>query len=168
MSVMNRGTVAPPGPVSRAPPPFYDGATMADEAPGAQNQSQSQSNQQLVTINVATANPDLERRIFSGVHSPGRQLGRMADVIEALIAATPGLTNDPRAKDAVDAFRSMQADILREKHRGDPRYLVEYLEALQRTDPQGFPAIAEPLRTWLNGQPQPAAPSQPIPLPPNP
>ena len=142
---------------------------MADQASnGAQSQSQAQSNQQLVTVNIATTNPDLERRIFSGVHSPGRQLGRLADVVEALIAATPALTNDPRAREAVDAFRSMQADILREKHRDDPRYLVEYLEDLQRKDPQGFPAIVEPLRTWLNGLPQPAAPVQPLPLPPPP
>lgn len=142
---------------------------MADEAPnGAQSQSQVQSNQQLVTVNIATTNPDLERRIFSGVHSPGRQLGRLADVVEALIAATPALAADPRAKEAVDAFRSMQADILREKHRGDPRYLVEYLSDLQRQDPQGFPAIVEPLRTWLDGLPRPAAAQQPLPLPPNP
>jgi len=126
---------------------------MGDEPGQAQSQSQSVNNQQQFTFNIATSNPELERRIFSGVHSPGRQLDRMGAVIEALIAAVPGLTSDARAKQAVDDFQTMQADILREKHRGNPRYLVEQLKDLQRADPATFAMVTAELRAWLNALP---------------
>ena len=128
---------------------------MVDVPPGGQGQSQSQSvnNQPQFTLNIATANPELERRIFSGVHSPGRQLDRLGAVVEALIAALPAVTNSAQGKQAVDDFQQMQADILREKHRGNPRYVVEQLTELQRTDPATFAAVTAELRAWLNGLP---------------
>jgi hypothetical protein len=126
---------------------------MGDEPGQAQSQSQSVNNQQQFTFNIATSNPELERRIFSGVHSPGRQLDRMGAVIEALIAAVPGLTGDVKAANAVDEFQKMQRDILREKHRGNPRYLVEQLNDLQRADPATFAAVTAELRVWLNTLP---------------
>jgi len=119
----------------------------------AQSQNQSINNQPQFTVNIATSNPELERRIFSGVHSPGRQLARLADVLEALIAAVPAVVQSPQGSQAVEAFRSMQADIEREKHRGDPRYLVEQLKELQSREPQTFTAVTTELRTWLNSLP---------------
>ena len=118
-----------------------------------QNQNQSITNQPQFTVNIATSNPELERRIFSGVHSPGRQLARMADVLEVLIAVVPDVAQSPEGTKAVEAFRSMQADIEREKHRGDPRYLVEQLKELQGREPQTFATVLSELRSWLNSLP---------------
>ena len=47
----------------------------------------------------------------------------------------------------------MQADIEREKHRGDPRYLVEQLKELQGREPQTFATVTAELRSWLNSLP---------------
>ena len=126
---------------------------MGDEPGQAQSQSQSVNNQQQFTFNIATSNPELERRIFTGVHSPGRQLDRMGAVIEALIAAVPGLTGDAQAQKAVDDFQTMQAEILREKRRGNPRYLLEQLKDLQGSDPATFATVTAELRAWLNALP---------------
>jgi len=127
---------------------------MGDEtqAPLAQNQTQNQSINNQITF-VSSSDPELERRIFSGVHSPGRQLSRIARVVEALIAAHPALTEDPKAKQSVDDFQRMQADIEREKHRGNPRYVVEQLQDLQKKDPGTFAKVTGELRAFLNGLP---------------
>jgi hypothetical protein len=87
------------------------------------------------------------------VHSAGRQLGRLADVVEALLDANPTLADNAKAKRAIAAFREMQADIAREKHRSDPRYFLERLQALRNEDPAVFTTVAGQLRTWLNGLP---------------
>ena len=118
-----------------------------------QAQNQSINNQPQFTVNIATSNPELERRIFSGVHSPGRQLARMADVLEALITAVPAVVQSPEGSQAVADFRSMQADIDREKRRGDPRYVVEQLKELQGREPQTFATVISELRSWLNSLP---------------
>ena len=80
---------------------------MAGEAP---SNLQSQTQQQAITISVESAgDPDLEHRIFSQVHSAGRQLRNLSAVVEVLLAAheatDPVFAQANEARAAVDAFK---------------------------------------------------------------
>lgn len=113
--------------------------------------TQTQTQEQTVTINLQNSgDPELEHRIFSQVHGVGRQLGRVAAVVEALLAAheaDPGFVPSPDARAAIDSFKLMQADIAREKRRRDPaERLIEQLEALRKDDPQAFASLRGRLR----------------------
>ena len=61
---------------------------MTDDNQNLQNQTQSQilNNALMVTVQ-SSSDPGLERQIFNNVASAGRQLGRIADVLEVLIGA---------------------------------------------------------------------------------
>lgn len=117
-------------------------------------QSQSQSQEQVVTVNLnSSSDPELERRIFSQVHSAGRQLGHLAAVVKLLLdarEADPSFAQSEEAQATLEAFKAVQADIAREKKRRDPERLIERLENLKTTDPTTFTAIRERLRKWLD------------------
>jgi hypothetical protein len=126
---------------------------MAGEAP---TNVQSQSQQQAVTISIDSAgDPDLERRIFSQVHSAGRQLRNLSAVVEVLLAAheasDPGFAQDGDARAAVETFKKMQLDILRAKSLRDPDQLIGQLEALRRVDATAFATLRDRLSAWLSG-----------------
>ena len=128
-----------------------------DTPPSAPAQGQTQSQSQAITINLQNSgDPGLEHRIFSNVHGVGRQLGKLAAVVDVLVAAQqeadPDFAQTPQARAALDAYRQMQADIEREKRRFDPQRYVEQLETLRADDPQAFAAFRERLRAWLDGQ----------------
>jgi hypothetical protein len=121
--------------------------------PGDTASTQNQSQQQTLTISVASAgDPDLERRIFSQVHSAGRQLRNLSAVVELLLAshaADPNFAQSAEARAAVDAFKQMQLDILRAKSLQDPDKLFSELEALRKADPVAFATLRDRLKTWL-------------------
>jgi hypothetical protein len=127
--------------------------TMPLELP-AQSQQQSQRQDQVVTVNLnSSSDPELERRIFTQVHSAGRQLGNLAALVQLLLDAqrsAPGFASSDKDKETIAAFEAMQADIAREKQRRDPEILIERLEALRSTDPKTFAAIRNGLRDWLD------------------
>ena len=116
--------------------------------------SQNQSQQQVVTVTVESAgDPDLERRIFSQVHSAGRQLRNLSAVVEVLLVAIeasggPFLQDSPAQK-AVETFRAMQLDILKAKSLRNPERLIDELEVLRRVDGQAFTALRDRLNEWL-------------------
>lgn len=132
---------------------------MPDEIPKLQNQTQSQSNSLQVTIQ-SSSDPALERRIFGKVASAGKQLGRIAHVLDILIGAyerDPNTVQDANAIAAIAAFRSMQADIASEKNARSPERIIEALEELRAEDGKAYVALLPRLRQWLAQQPADAA-----------
>jgi hypothetical protein len=122
----------------------------------APSQQQTQRQDQVVTVNLnSSGDPELERRIFTQVHSAGRQLGSLATVVQLLLdtqRAVPGFASTDEDKASIDAFEAMQADIAREKRRRDPELLIERLEALKTTDPTTYSAIRDALKHWLSNE----------------
>jgi hypothetical protein len=116
-------------------------------------QNQAQTQQQTVTISVESAgDPELEQRIFSSVHSVGRQLGFLSAVVELLLASKgddPGFAATEEERKAVSDFRRMRGDILRAKSLRDPERLIRQLEALKQIDQSAFSALRERLQTFF-------------------
>ena len=77
----------------------------------AQSQRQSQSQEQVVTVNLnSSSDPELERRIFTHVHSAGRQLGHLAAVVQLLLEshqADPNFATSDKDKGMIEAFKVM-------------------------------------------------------------
>lgn len=70
----------------------------------------------LVNINLGkSSDPQLERRILEDVGSYGRQIGQLADALEAVLAHLPVQQWDPKSQDAVAAFRYQLAEVKRIK-----------------------------------------------------
>jgi hypothetical protein len=127
---------------------------MANESPASQQQSQSQINSLQVSIQ-SSSDPGLERRIFGDVASAGRQLSRMSDVLELLLAADERAAPpaaDPAGKAAIAAFREMRRQIAREKKARSPERIIGPLESLRAEDQQAFTALVAHLRSWLAEQ----------------
>jgi hypothetical protein len=126
---------------------------MANDGNG-NGQTQSQLQQQEITISVQSAgDPELERRIFGQVHSAGRQLRHLSAVVEVLIAAqaasNPAFAESGQAREAVEAFRKMQQEILKAKGLQDPERLIKELDALRQSDTQAFAQVRDQLTQWL-------------------
>jgi hypothetical protein len=119
----------------------------------AVSNTQAQTQIQLLTVSVeSSGDPDLERRIFSQVHSAGRQLKTISAVVEVLLAALaadPNFAQTEPAKSTIEAFKNMQLDILRAKCLHDPNKLVSQLDALQHVDPTEFANVRDRLKDWL-------------------
>ncbi|MGQ3055393.1 MAG: hypothetical protein ACT6S0_26695 [Roseateles sp.] len=76
------------------------------------------SNGQLGFINInmgKSSDPALEQQILDDVGSYGRQIGQLGDALEAVLAHMKTDTWDPKAKEAVEAFRFQLAEIRRLK-----------------------------------------------------
>lgn len=71
----------------------------------------------LVNINLGkSADPELEQRILEDVGSYGRQIGRMGDALEVLLAHLPRDAKLSHAeRDAIEAFRFLRGEIARLK-----------------------------------------------------
>jgi hypothetical protein len=119
----------------------------------ASSSSQSQSQEQSITINMqSSGDPDFERHIFSQVHSVGRQLSRLAAVVEVLVAeheaAAGNFPATPEGQAAIAAFKAMQADIQSEK-QDRAEFFIKRLQAVRTSDPQAFATLRGQLQTWL-------------------
>ena len=124
---------------------------MTDNSSDGQGQSQRQLQEQLLTINVnSSGNPDLESRIFNRVHGAGRQLGALSAVVELLLRSLPVPQGNEEAA-AIETFRSIQADIAREKELCAPATIVEELRRAG-ADPQRARQLRADLRAWLDRQ----------------
>ncbi|MEY4578786.1 MAG: hypothetical protein RL701_3489 [Pseudomonadota bacterium] len=113
-------------------------------------QTQSQSQTLNLTLNVGrnTNDPQLEQQVFNEMHSAGRQIGRIAAVLDVLISA--GNMRDALqsvdAKAAIDAFKEMQSDIQRAK---DERAFIKQLEDLRVSDEVAYDRTIQALRSHL-------------------
>src|SRR5262249_29645281 len=118
----------------------------------SQSQTQSQNTSLVVSIQ-SSSDPGLERHIFNNIASAGRQLGRMSDVLEVLIAAyerDPRTVPEPSATSAISAFRSMRSEIAREKEARSPERIIEALETLRAEDKEAYAVLVQRLRRWLD------------------
>ena len=61
----------------------------------------------LININIGNGNPAIEQEVTEEVGSYGRQIGRMADVMEVLIGTLDEKSLNEEQKAAIRAFRSM-------------------------------------------------------------
>lgn len=121
------------------------------------SQTQEQHQEQTVTVNVASSgDPVLETRIFRQVHSVGRQLGRLAAVIEILLQeraqSRSGPESDPAKERVLQDFRDMQAAIDAEKRKRIDELagnIVRELEDLKTRDPAAFDEVRRRLGEWL-------------------
>jgi hypothetical protein len=96
----------------------------------------------FININAArTDNPELERRIVEDVASYGRQLGRIIDALDVLVAHAPveGMTAPER--DALRDFSALAGAIAKVKDRERPALtranvdrVIEEVQALERHD----------------------------------
>ena len=70
----------------------------------------------LVNINMGkSSNPDLERKILDDVGSYGRQIGQLADALEAVLSHMKMDGWSAHEKEAVDAFRFQLSEVRRLK-----------------------------------------------------
>jgi len=138
-----------------------DGSGSVGTPAGAQSQTQAQSNSVQITIE-GSGDPTLERDIFAKIHSAGRQLGRIGDILDILVTSYEnGLTAPPDAAvaGAIAAFRGMRADIAEEIRARSPERFIELLAKLRDEDGKAYAAVRPRLRAWLdaNGDTEQAA-----------
>jgi hypothetical protein len=118
-------------------------------------QTQSQHQEQLVTINVqSSGDPVLESRILNGKYGVGRQLGALAGVVEVLLAAHEGRPRSESAADAISKFETTQAAIRREKDVRRAARLLDTLAGAGAADPAKARKACRELRQWLDGYEQ--------------
>jgi hypothetical protein len=113
-------------------------------------QTQSQSQTLNLTLNLGrnTNDPQLEQQVFNEMYSAGRQIGRIAAVLDVLISATNmrDALQSVEAKAAIDDFKEMQSDIQRVK---DERSFIKQLEDLRVSDEPAYDRTIQALRTHL-------------------
>jgi hypothetical protein len=72
----------------------------------------------LVNINLGrSSDPALEQTILDEVGSYGRQIGRLGEALEAVLAHLPIEQWDAPAQDAVADFRAQLREVQRLKHK---------------------------------------------------
>lgn len=72
----------------------------------------------FININMGkSSDPGLEQQILDDVGSYGRQIGQLGDALEADLEHMQTGTWEPKAQEAVDAFRFQLAEIRRLKLR---------------------------------------------------
>lgn len=121
-----------------------------------QTQQQSQTQSLNLTLNLGrnTGDPGFEEQVFNEMYSAGSQIGRMAALLDVLLNASRGKAalKSPGARDAIDAFERMQADIQKAKaERAPERAFVNQLDALHARDPEAYERTLAALRARLQG-----------------
>ena len=114
-----------------------------------QNQSQTQTQTQSIEISVGSAGDvDFENRVFRNVHSVGRQLARLSEVVCVLVEKmdlAQELQPVQAPLKALSNFRHMREDIRRERKERDDG-LIRSIEEMRDKDPARYAALAERLR----------------------
>jgi hypothetical protein len=123
--------------------------------------------QQAGFININTSrtdDPDMERRIVENVASYGRQLGRIVEVVQVLVAQLPTGELTPAERDAVRSFTEMAERIAAVKDAAAAapptvakldRFIAD-IEGLRSTDPDRYRDLVDRIRTAFpadGGQP---------------
>jgi hypothetical protein len=116
----------------------------------------------FININqTVSANRPLEREITSRVAGYGRQLGRISDVLEVLLARLPAAALDRHEKRAVGDFLDMAHAIAAVKAGyGAPTEenidrLIAGVRFLKDKDPEAYRSIVERLRRGLPSETPP-------------
>jgi hypothetical protein len=102
----------------------------------------------VIVNNGNSSAPQVEQEVVSQ-HSYGRQIGRMMDALQALVAAVaqdePALQKDPR----VQAFQALADDVQRIKDAGAQARIARLqqdLLALKAQDPQAWKRLMASVR----------------------
>jgi hypothetical protein len=104
-----------------------------------------QGGQQVGFVNInasRTEDPELERRIVSDVASYGRQLGRIIDALDVVVAKLPADQLTAGEQDALRAFSHLAGQIAEVKERQRPApltlarldRLIDDVQALKRVN----------------------------------
>jgi len=113
---------------------------------------------QIGLINIsgtASAKPAVEADIIENVATYGRQLGRMSDVLQAMLAQMHPDRWSPAEQEAVAQFRDMTAKIAAVKAghiaptEGNVDQLIAGIESLRETDAAEYARIRDKLRAKL-------------------
>lgn len=113
---------------------------------------------QIGLINIsgaASAKPEVEADIIENVATYGRQLGRMTDVLQAVLAQMHPEQWSPGAQEAVRQFREMTAKIAVVKAgylaptRENVDQLVAGIKCLKETDSDEYKRITDDLKEKL-------------------
>ena len=103
----------------------------------------------------------VENHVLRKAGSYGKQLGRIIDTLDVLVARLPVESLTPGEQRAVDAFRdlSRQVDAAVEDYRGpsraapthaDVERLLDGLEDLKRTQPSAYRSLLDRLRRGVD------------------
>jgi hypothetical protein len=114
-----------------------------------------------VFVSLNSGDAAVESHVLRKVGSYGKQLGRILDVLDVLVARLPAEVLTPAERQAVDAFRdlSRRVDAAVEDYRGPRRAgptlddvdrLLDGLADLKRADPAGHRALLDRLRRGVN------------------
>jgi hypothetical protein len=113
---------------------------------------------QIGLINIsgeASAKPEVERDIIENVATYGRQLGRMTDVLNAILADLHAKNWTGDAKKAVDAFADMNANIAAVKAQymaptqENVDKLIDGINSLKETRPQEYERLKDEIKKKL-------------------
>jgi hypothetical protein len=110
--------------------------------------------------NTRTDNPELERRIVEDVASYGRQLGRIIEALQVVVAHLPAEELTPAERDAVRSFTQLAEGIAAVTAAAAPspptvakldRCLAD-IEALKSTDPDRYADLVARIRSAFPGE----------------
>jgi hypothetical protein len=120
-----------------------------------------------VFISLNSEDADVENHVLEKAGSYGRQLGRVLDVLEVLVARVRDEDLTPGERIVVDRFRdlSQRVDAAVEDYRGPQRQditrsdvdrVAEGLRSLSRTDPAAWKTLSDRLRPAVAPDSDPA------------
>jgi hypothetical protein len=113
----------------------------------------------LININtMASGDPALEQNIVQNVASYGRQLGRVADVLNVLIATKGNLAQlTPAQQQQIDAFQQLteqinaaKKDHPQELSSADTQKFLDRLTALKAANPALYDTLRKKINAAIN------------------
>jgi hypothetical protein len=115
----------------------------------------------LININtMASGNPVLENEIVQNVASYGKQLGRITEVLNVLIAKDLTLSDlNPKEQQTITAFQDMVAKIDAAKDNRTPTLsttetdrFLNHLMALKQTNPTHYNTLRAQIMARIQGE----------------
>jgi hypothetical protein len=114
-----------------------------------------------IFVSLNSSDAPVENHVLRKAGSYGKQLGRILDTLDVLVARLPAESLTPAERSAVDAFRdlSRQVDAAVEDYRGprragptltDVERLLDGLEDLKRTQPGAHRSLLDRLRRGVD------------------
>lgn len=120
-----------------------------------------------IFVSLNSGDAAVENHVLKKAGSYGKQLGRILDTLDVLVARLPAESLTPAERRAVDAFRdlSRQVDAAVEDYRGpnpaaptlaDVERLLDGIDDLKRTQPSAYRSLLDRLRRGVDeAQPRP-------------
>lgn len=121
-----------------------------------------------IFVSYNSGDAPIENHVLRRAGSYGKQLGRILDVLDVLVARLPADSLTPRERLAVDRLQelSRRVDAAVEDYRGprdqgaptlaDVDRLLDRVGALERSDPAAHRALMDRIRGAVSPEPRPA------------